>query len=244
MPKQVFSLLLFVIFGRNISGVKEPGRMQGVYNLLSESFKGISFDTTYTNRTQFKIYADNYMMYLRINKATGVSAMGIGTYKFDSGKLKENIFYSTAGDMEIPGAAADSANITRKNNGYKLEMPNIMSDKGLLSIIEEYESVGKPATSVLDGAWKNTAFYSIKGTDTTKLKDKIYKIFFAGYWASGIFRIDSMMHPNTEIMYGPFEMEDSTKIKETVITATSEAFRGQTFDAEIEMQGADEFVQM
>ena len=235
--------MLLTVFSCNISSLKEHGRMQGAYNMLSESFKGISLDTTYTNRTQFKIYADDYMMYLRINKATSVSAFGIGTYNFDSGKLKENIFYSTAGEMEIPGSATDSANITSNDKGYELVMPNIMSDKGLLSVTEEYESVGKPITSPLDGAWKNTAHYAVKGNDTTRLNDKLYKIFYAGHWAIGLFSIDSLQKRNTYIVYGAFEMQGSNKIKETVIAATAEALREQTFEGDIEMKGTDEFKQ-
>ncbi len=243
MPKHLFYLLLLTVYSCSNEGAKEPGRMQGAYNMLSQSFKGISLDTTYTNRTQFKIYADDYMMYLRINRANSVSAFGIGTYKFDSGKLTENIIYSTAGNMEIPESTMDSADIKKTGKGYELVMPNIMSDKGVLTITEEYKSVGKPVISPLDGAWKNTAHYFIIGNDTTKLNDKLYKIFYAGYWATGILSIDSTTQPNTEIMYGTFEMAGSNKIKEAVITATNTALRGQTFEGDIEMKSTDEFKQ-
>ena len=242
MPKQIF-YLLFVAFSLNSCGVKENGRMQGAYNMLSESFKGISLDTTYTNRTQFKIYADDYMMYLRINKETGVSAMGIGTYKFDSGKLKENIFYSAAGDMEIPGSTIDSAEIKTTDKGYEQVIPQIMSYKGLLRVTEEYEAVGKQSTSPLDGAWKNTAHYVIHGNDTTKLNGTLYKIYYSGYWASGGMTVDSVERRQTQIAYGPFEMAGTNKIKETVTTATKTTLVGTVMGFDLEMKGADSFKQ-
>lgn len=242
MLKQIF-YLLFVAFSLNSCGVKENGRMQGAYNMLSESFKGISVDTTYTNRTQFKIYANDYVIYLRINKETGVSAMGIGTYKFDSGKVKENIFYSTAGDMEIPGSTIDSAEIKTTHKGYEQVIPQIMSYKGLLRVIEEYEAVGKQSTSPLDGAWKNTAHYVVKGNDTTKLNGTLYKIYYSGYWASGGMAVDSVERRQTQIAYGPFEMYGTNKIKETVTTATNTTLMGKVMGFDLEMKGADAFIQ-
>ncbi len=243
MPKHFFYLLLLILYSCSNGGLIETGRMQGAYNMLSQSFNSISLDTTYTNRTQLKIYADDYMMYLRINLANSVSAFGIGTYKFDSGKLKENIIYSTAGEMEIPGSTLDSFNITGNNKGYEQVIAQIMSDKGLLRVTEVYESLGKPAASPLDGAWKNTANYTINGNDTTKLNDRLYKIFYAGHWGTGLFGIDSLQRGNTNIAYGTFEMDGNNKIKETVITATSAALRGQAFEGDIEIKGTNEFKQ-
>lgn len=242
MPKQIF-YLLFVVFSCNSCSVKQNGRMQGAYNMLSESFKGISLDTTYTNRTQLKIYADDYMMYLRINKETGVSAMGIGTYKFDSGKLKENIFYSAAGDMEIPGSTIDSAEIKTTDKGYEQVIPQIMSYKGLLRVTEEYEAVGKQSTSPLDGAWKNTAHYAIHVNDTTKLNGTLYTIYYSGYWASGGMTVDSVERRQTQIAYGPFEMDGSNKIKQTILTATSTDLEGKVLEYDLEMNGVDKYRQ-
>jgi len=234
-------LLILLLISCNYNHKKDLPNIRGVFNMLSAS----SADTTIAKQKQLKIYANDCFMYLRIHPADSVSAFGIGTYTTDAGKVTENILYSAADTTVNTTAFSRTFNITKNDKGFEQTIPVTIAVNKKKQVIEEYASVGTTQKSPLDGAWKQTAEYSIKGNDTTKLFDEMqWKIFFGGYWAAGLVFTDSVQKKHTGIIYGKFTTESNKKIKENVSAATLSVFMGHVFDVSIDIKNNDFFSQV
>ncbi len=220
--------------------------MDGAYKMLSQSFKGAAIDTTFTQHKQVKIYAGDYMMYVRINPTDAVAAFGIGTYSTDSGKLTENIMYSATDTTANTNTFSGTVNITKTDKGYTQVIPEIMSDKGKIRLTEEYESTGTSSASLLDGAWKQVSAYTFSGKDTVQWNDVQYKTYYAGNFVYGDYTEQAMGRENkkhTVATYGTFELTGDSLLKETITASNISALNGQTFDLAIKMNGNDSYTQ-
>jgi hypothetical protein len=102
---------------------------------------------------------------------------------------------------------------------------------------------GTKITSPLDGAWKQTRSYSIKGNDTVNNKVTQYKTYYAGTVVWGGTSVDSSGKQHTGTGFGKFEMNGNNKVKESMAGSTFYQVRGHDFDIDIVMNGADGFTQ-
>jgi len=242
MKRHIYFLLIVTITGCGSPATKQPASLTGAYSMLSQTFGGNALDTTYTQHKQLKIYAGNYMMYVRLSPADSLSAFGIGTYTADTSRLIENIIYSAADTIEINSLYSDTINIAKTAIGFEQAVPKIKSDKGDISLTEEYESVGTAATSPLDGCWKQVSGYSVTGTDTVRWTDVQYKAFYAGNFAIGNVQTARNNITHAGISYGTFVMDGNT-VRETITASTWAALNGQSFEVAITFKGPDAFTQ-
>src|ERR1019366_6132476 len=166
------------------STVKEAPKMPGAYFMTSQTVNDGKKDTKYTDLKQLKIYTDSMMMYVQVNPGDSVSGFGVGFYTADTGTVIENNIYS-ARDTIINSPATYSLNITTTPDGYTQVIPEIVIGPQKSKLTEEYQSVGKVQKTPLDGVWKETDFYTIKGTDTTRSKRTQFKAFYDGYFMFG-----------------------------------------------------------
>jgi hypothetical protein len=234
-------LLILLLISCNYNHKKDLPDVRGVFNLLSAS----AADTTIAKQKKLKIYANDCFMYLSINPADSVSAFGIGTYTTDAGKVTENMVYSAADTIVNTTAFSRTLNIKQNDKGFEQTIPVTIPGNKKKQVIEEYASVGTTQKSPLDGAWKQTAEYSIKGNDTTKLFNEMqWKIFFGGYWAAGLVFTDSLQKKYTGIIYGKFTTVSNKEIKENVSVATLNAFIGHVYDVSIDIKNNDSFSQV
>lgn len=234
-------LLILLLISCNYNPKKDLPDVRGVFNLLSAS----AADTTIAKQKQLKIYANDCFMYLSINPADSVSAFGIGTYTTDAGKVTENIVYSAADTIVNTTAFSRTLNIKQNDKGFEQTIPVTIPGNKEKQVVEDYVSVGTTQKSPLDGAWKQTAEYGIKGNDTTKLFNEMqWKIFFGGYWAAGLVFTDSLQKKHTGIIYGKFTTESNKEIKENVSVATLSAFIGHVYDVSIDIKNNDSFSQV
>ena len=242
MKISIYALLFVVVAACSTTKKETVISMPGAYNMLSQSFKGNVLDTTFTQLKQFKIYTADYMMYVRINPADSIAGFGIGTYTIDTGRLVNNIMYRAADTAQSLDAVSDTFNITKTGKDYALVMPQIRSDKGNISLNEEYESVGSDSTSPLDGVWKQVSGYTVTKKDTVHWADVQYKAFYAGCFAFGNVYSAPGNKKHTGISYGTFTMAGS-RVKETITNSTWAALQGQSFEVDIAMNGTDAFTQ-
>jgi len=234
-------LLILLLISCDHNHKKDLPDVRGVFNMLSAS----AADTTIAKQKQLKIYANDCFMYLRINPADSVSAFGIGTYTTDAGKVTENIVYSADDTTVNTTAFSRTFNITKNDKGFEQTIPFTIPGNKKKQVVEEYVSVGTTQKSPLDGSWKQTAEYSIKGNDTTRLFNEMqWKIFFDGYWAAGLVFTDSLQKKHTGIIYGKFKTESNKEIKEDVSAATISAFIGHEYDVAIDIKNNDSFSQV
>jgi hypothetical protein len=241
--KLFYALTILAFVGCNPGTKDETMPMPGAYSMLSTTINDGKKDTTYTTQKQMKIFTEDYMMYANINPADSISGFGIGSYKADTGTVVENIMYNANDSTARDTAQSFTLHIEKTPKGYKQVIPNMQMRAGKITLTEEYESVGTATKSAMDGAWKQTNAYSIKGKDTTQRKSIQFKVYYAGHIMFGHTYTDSAKKLHTGMGYGTFEMNGTNKVKENVSTSTYYQVRGKSFDLDIEMMGADGYKQ-
>lgn len=238
MKKLVLLFMAIAFFGCKS---KETPEMPGVYNMLSQSLNDGRKDSTVIGIRQLKIYTPDHMMYTRFGKDS-ISSFGIATYGMVEGSIKENLIYSSVDSTEDVTNPLFHLEIESTSTGYKQVITGLEARGKKYTLKEEYESVGTPMTSPLDGAWEIARSYIINGPDTTLQDLKEYKTYFAGHVMFGVNYLDSLKLMHTAIGYGKFDMQDN-KVKETYDVSTFPFMRGTSFDVTIEFDGPDRFKQ-
>ncbi len=242
MKKTIFLLSISAIACTGTTK-KETPAMPGAYIMLSQSVKGGTTDTTYTTLKQMKIYTDDYFMYANVNPADSVSAFGIGTYSADTGVVTEYGIFNAADSTSSATAATYTLQVEKTNKGYKQIIPDMESQGQKFTLTEEYQAEDTAATSPLDGAWKQTKYYYIKGKDTSTDGPIQYKTYYQGHFVWGNSYTDSAKKKYTSIGFGTFTMDGATKAKETVMASNYSPIIGMVFNIDIAMTGSDEFSQ-
>ena len=225
------------------SNIKEAPNMPGAYFMKSQIINDGKKDTKFTDLKQLKIYTDSFMMYTQVNPGDSVSAFGVGSYTADTGTVTENVIYSASDSTFNASPATYTLNITTTPGGYTQVIPEIVIDSLKSKLTEEYQSVSKDQKTPLDGVWKETDFYVVRGKDTTRSERTQYKAFYAGYFMYGHSFKDSANKEFTGIGFGTFEMDGDNKIKEVDLNSTYSIAVGQSFPIDIEFNGPDNYKQ-
>lgn len=239
----VFALIIMSVIACQSPEKKGSISMPGAYKMLSQSVKSATSDTTYTDVHQMKIFTGDHMMYASINSPDSVSSFGIGSYINIADSITENVLYRASDSTKDDTLRTYTLVLEKMPKGYKQIIPQMVMGSQNIKLTEEYESVGKVATSAVDGLWKLVKAFSIKGKDTTSNMRTQYKAYYAGHCIWGNTYTDSAKKIHSGIGYGKFEMSGSTKVKESMIASTYSAVRGHDFDIDIDMNGSDEFTQ-
>lgn len=226
------------------SSVNKAPEIKGAYFMTSQTVTNAKEHVTYSDLKQLKIYTDSFMMYTQVNPADSVSGFGVGYYLSDSGKIIENAMYTSRENGFSTSPASYSLTITKTPEGYTQFIPEITIDSTKSTLTEEYQYVGKKdQTTPLDGVWKETAFYVVKGNDTTRDNRTQYKAFYQGYFMFGQTTKDSSGKIHTGIGFGTFVMNGDNQIKETDLNSTYSIIAGNSFDINFEMKGKDSYMQ-
>lgn len=243
MKNFIFCCIVLAAVSCN-SNVKETPHMQGAYFMISQTVNDGKKDTKYTDLKQLKIYTDSFMMYTQVNPADSVSGFGVGSYTADTGTVTENVIYSARDTTFNGGPATYKLNITKTPEGYTQVIPRIVTDSQTFKLTEEYQATGKDQKTPLDGVWKQTDYYILRGKDTLRSKRTQFKAFYAGYFMYGHTVNDSTHKNFTGIGFGTFEMAGDNKIKETDLNSTYSIAVGQSFTVDFEMNGPDKYKQV
>ncbi|CAN5537478.1 hypothetical protein BH11BAC3_BH11BAC3_26130 [soil metagenome] len=244
MKLSIVSLMVLLI---SCTGTEKKAGidMSGAYMMLSVEIKSDSSDSTYTNTEQAKIYNGDYMMYANYSIPDSSSSFGIATYNTNGDTLTENVFYRSADSIVTDKTESYNLLIEKTGTGFKQVIKAMPTNTGVkIDLTEIYDSVGNKTTSALDGAWKMTNRYIIKGTDTTAAMATQYKMYYAGYCIWGHTWKDSGNKTYTGMGYGTFTMPSANKVKESMIASTYGEVKGHDFDITIEMMGNEGFKQM
>lgn len=242
MKNLIFSLIIFTVISCT-SNVKETPNMPGAYFMISQTINDGKKDTRYTDLKQLKIYTDSFMMYTQVNPSDSVSSFGVGFYTSDTGVVTEYVKYTSSDTTFNATPRTYTLNITKTPDGYTQVIPDISIDSQKTKLTEEYQSVGTNQKSPLDGVWKETNSYIVKGKDTTKNTRTQYKAFYAGYFMYGHTVKDSANRNFTGIGFGTFEMDGDNKMKEIDLNSTYSIAVGQSFMIDIELNGANNYKQ-
>ena len=239
MYKYFFGLLLFAGTTCKSQDEKPVTDLSGAYLMLSQTLEGNSFDTTFTERKQLKIYTDHYMTYVRLDLVDSVSSFGLGTFSINKGKLTEHIIYSASDTIENTNSFSGTVNISKRIQGYEQVIPQIMSDRGKVRLIEDYQLLVASSASPLDGTWKLTDAYTINNGDTMRSNAVKYKTYYKGHFSAGSFNTKPSGEKYTIAEYGTFRMNGKNKLQENITYSTISIRKGQSYDLDILMKGND-----
>jgi hypothetical protein len=245
MKSVLATLIVFLILaGCKSSENKNSISMPGAYQMLSQTAKSDSTDTTFHN-AQLKIYTGDHMMYANINSPDSVSGFGLASYGVEGDTVTENVFYYANNTAASTTPIVYRLFINKTDKGFQQVIKGMEDNAGeKFDLTEKYDSVGSDIKTPLDGAWKQVARYRINGKDTTREEVTQYKTYYAGYCIWGNNWKDSANKMHTGIGFGKFTMPSPNKVKESMTASTFYEVRGKDFDIDVEMTGNDKFRQV
>lgn len=237
-----FCFIAFII-SCNSSSKKAP-HMQGTYLLSSQTVDNGDTKANYTQIKQLKIYTDKYVMYAQVDAGDSSSLFGVGSYSSDTSGVTENIIYNSNDSTFDSTKKSYKLAITKTvSGGYNQVIPNIQINGTPSSLTEVYQRVGNAKKTPLDGVWKQTKSYDIKGGDTTWYHRTEYKAFNDGYFMFGLTDKDSSGKITTGIGFGTFSMVGENQMKETDLNSSYAIIAGQSFLIDIKLDGDDNYEQ-
>lgn len=223
---------------------KEELSMNGVYTMLSQRVFNDKEDTTYTSLQQLKIFTPDIMMYANFNPKDSVSGFGIGSYTIKKDTVIEDIFFNASDTSFNNDPGTFTLIIEKTSKGFKQVIPSIKLRDETFTLHEDYTTSTTDQKTAIDGAWRQVKSYSITGTDTITNMPTQYKVYYGGYIIWGNVSTDSLNKSRTLIGYGKFEMPSENKVKEIMMVSTLHLVRGNNFELDINMNGADEYTQI
>lgn len=245
--KLAFAALLLVLVACNQADKTDTTTTEfeapGAYKMLDYSLKGSTTDTTDPNPNQLKIFTGEHMMYANTNDGDSIGSFGIATYDVEGDTLTEFVMFTASDSTVNDTVRTYKLAITKNDKGYKQVITGMQGDTGeLVTLTENYESVGTNDSTDLDGAWRLIKAFSITGTDTIDLTTVQYKVYYDGHVMWGTTWKDSLQRNHTAVGYGTFKMKGN-KSTEKMVNSSMSTLKGRDFEVEIEMMGADGFKQ-
>lgn len=241
--KTLFALIIILALTNCIrTKVPSPLNMKGTYSTLITQPGGGSGDTL-IQKEQFKIYTNHHMIYVYPQITDSLAIYGIGTYQIKEGKVIENIFYTS---LDGPKKDTFTLNIDKSDKGYQqvIEFVSTYNKKYLLT--EDYTSIGRSATSPLDGAWKQIRNLHIKENGDIIVNKNItqFKVYQSGnfIWVN-TYSNHTARSSNSKFGYGQFEMNGTSGYKELNINSTYSSLVNTPVNIELKFLSKDVYQQ-
>ncbi len=228
-----------------VSCNQEPNyvpNMVGAYLMTSQIINNGTMDSA-ISRKQLKIFTDKYVMFASNTPRDSSAVYGIGQYKSKRGKVIEYIFY-TSGSGDKRDTFELKIDTTAK--GYKQVIDRITVSGKTYKLTEEYNKVGSPVSSVLDGAWKQikNIYIRKKGDSSVNNNPIEFKIYQNGYFIWAITTKDSAKNNISFFGYGTFAMKGNNQSIETVRNSSLiSGLVGRTYAIDVEFPDADSYKQ-
>lgn len=238
-----YCFIAILIVSCNSSSKKAPD-MEGAYLMTSQTVNDGTKETNYSDVKQLKIYTGKGVMYAQVIAEDSTSSFGVGSYTSDTSGVTENIIYTSHDSTFNDSAKSYKLIINKTADGYNQVIPDIMINNANSKLTEVYQSVGKKQKSPLDGVWKQTKSYEIKGKDTMWYNRTEYKAFGNGYFMFGQTAKDSSGKITTGIGFGTFSMVGNNQMKETDLNSTYAIIAGQSFMIDVNLNGNDAYRQI
>jgi hypothetical protein len=241
MKKIAFYGVLLVALIASCTSPKKEASQVGIYKLEKLTVNDGKKDTTYTGEKQIKIYTDSYFFYANMVNDSTVG-FGIGTYTAANNKIVEHNVYNAS---SLDTASDFNLEITPTDKGYIQTIPDMQAQGTKFKLTEEYSTITPDSASALDGAWKLSKYYSVKGKDTTKQSVVQFKLFQGKHflWAHR-YPTDSTATKFTNGMgYGKFNLNNDILEEEGEIS-NYPVLIGKKFTIKVSFSGPDEYTQV
>jgi hypothetical protein len=243
MRKLIFFAVVLAVISCNTSKIKPNPKMAGAYFMISQTVNDGKKNTKYTDLKQLKIYTDSFFMFAQVNPSDSVSGFGVGSYSTDTGTVIENSSYVGRDTTFTTDPQTYRLNINMTPDGYEQVIPEITINEQKSKLTQEYQKVSIDSITPLDGVWKETEYYLLKGKDTARSTRTQYKAYYAGYFMYSHTYNDAASKIHTGIGFGTFTMDGNTKLKEMDLNSTYSIAVGQAFTIDVEKDGTDHYKQ-
>jgi hypothetical protein len=242
--KKLTFIILVVILSGFVPRELLTGFKPGAYRLTLQSFTSITDGQAADSSKvrQLKIYTGHYVMYANVNSTDSSSSFGIGTYTQTKSGVREAMVYSGSSHSSDDTLRYYDLKISEKPKGYQQVIQNIGPDNKY-TLKEDYTTVSTNDVSPLDGAWKQTNNYWIKGKDNATNKNIQFKMYFAGHFIWGQSGMDSSGIKQTGIGFGSFKMNGKNKLTEKVAFSTYSEINGREFKIDLLLKDHDTYRQ-
>jgi hypothetical protein len=233
------ALLICIIFGCKKT-TKAPTQT-GVYKMTKLTVSSGGKDSVYA-RTQIKIYTSNYFAYASMAPDSSVG-FGVGSYKIDTGNnITETGIYSS---LALDSPKVYHLLVTRKDSTYTQVIPMTSANGIKYRLTEAYNQLPTSDTTKLDGVWKMSAAYTVKGKDTVKEPEVQYKAFWGGHFIfMHRYPLDNTNQKfKNGFGYGNFSLKSDT-LSETEQLTSHATLMGRSFAIKITFNGNDEYSQV
>jgi len=216
--------------------------MAGAYLMTNQTINNGTTDST-VSRKQLKIFTDKYVMFASNTRFDSTAVYGIGTYKTEPGKVIEYMFYTSgSGDKKDTFQLKVDTTAT----GYKQTIDRITMSGKTYQLKEEYNKVGAPVSTPLNGAWKQVKniYIHAKGDSSVNVSPVEFKVYQNGYFIWAITTKDAAGSNVSYFGYGTFTMEGNNKSIETVRNSSLiSGLLGRTYAVDVEFPDADTYKQ-
>jgi hypothetical protein len=240
--KKIAVILLSLLIVCCNQGPNYVPNIVGAYSMSSQKLNTGGFDSAISKR-QMKIFTDKYVMFAANTPSDSSAVYGIGEYKAERGKVIEYIFYSSgSGDKRD----TFELKIDTTANGFKQVIERITVSGKTRKLTEEYDKIGKPVSSPLDGAWKQikNIYIPKKGDSSVNNNPIEFKIYQNGCFIWGITAKDSAKNNVSYFGYGTFAMQGNNKSAEAVVNSSFiSGLVGKSYALDLEFPAADSYKQ-
>lgn len=164
---------------------KETASINGVYKMDSQEAFTTDTDSLLMkaeNPNQIKMFTDTHFLWVKFG-ADSVGNFGIGSYTFADGKVQETSIFTSDGN-ENP--AKFEVNVELTETGYNQEIPSMDYNGSKIKLTEKYTRAVEGAAGDLDGLYKASNNYFVKGADTIRQNYPDYKMYNKGNFAWAI----------------------------------------------------------
>jgi hypothetical protein len=182
-------------------------------------------------------------MFSQVIPSDSNASFGVGTYSSDTSGVIEKLAYTSADSSFSDSLRTYNLSISRTADGYNQVIPDIVINNAPSKLTETYITVGKKQSTPLDGVWKQSKSYDVKGNDTLSYNRTEYKAFYNGYFMFGITDKDSTGKISTGVGFGTYSMEGDNQLKETDLNSSYSIIAGESFLIDVKFDGNDKYVQ-
>lgn len=236
----VYITTVLAMTGCNTSSKEAINDITGVYKLLPS-------DKGYEVVSGYKIYTEDYYMFVKRNNIESISTFEIGTYELNNNKISLKSIYSSHGDEMFENKTSSFQVEKNEEGAIEIFTDPDHKQKSNPPKTERYKYIagGEASKSAIDGAWKQIANYSIHGKDTIWDPGTNYKIVSDGYFMWGAFHHfeEQTETHQTYMGAGRTLMNGKTDLTEKVLISSWPTTIGRSIPIEVEFQNDNVFKQ-
>lgn len=239
MKKILYLSIAVLLIASCKQAEKTSVALSGAYKMDEMSYKGGTVDTVIKGAIQVKLFSPTHYVFAALSNDTTVG-FGVGNYEQEGNVLTEhNIFRPNL----LDSAMSVRVEITQTENGYAQHIPELKVSGVSYQMDEKYTRVSTASKSDLDGLWQQSKVLTVKGTDTTSMEYKQFKMYQDGYF------LFVHQYPNATtgkvsngFGYGTFKLSGNT-LEETNSLSNYKSLIGVPVSISISLDGMDAYTQ-